>query len=494
MASPGDFDPDFGRYGYGEGGKLSRVEALAPATSGVLALGERPAGTASLIRLKVDGSYDRAFGLVRLGAGIKPVDVVAAATGESWVLLGGGNGSSELVALTPSGELRSGFGGGDGRLPIALGAPERLRIDSQARLVVVGSDAVLRLDESGDPDGSFAAGGRLSPPAGTEFDDADLTAQDAILAAVADPQHGSVHLDRYLSDGSPDATFGGTGTVPLPLFDSAFEPVQVEVDPAGRIYVVGPYCDGLGPGCAWYMTRLKLDGSYEVDTSYSGGNGPQVTGAAFAPEEMGSVWAAGEFGLAEPFEGPYAPFSDAATRLDVRGHTIEGENALFYRRDKSVSIAEIELTPAGLLVGGSTEGDEESKGVVARLRIAPGRPDADGDGTKDATDACVRFAASGNHGCPVWGKRSLDLRLKGRTLIAQIHSKRERCAGDSLIRIQRRAKGGVFQTVHKARTRWRGDRVPYNLEKPGLYRARARAHVAGGVEWCPGAVDRLAVR
>ncbi len=192
-------------------------EDRASSLSSLEALEARRLMTVSLPAGSIDPSFGD--GRMALHAGYAPVGLVVQASGKPVLLeRSTANGTMRLFRYTTDG-LPDTFGGGDSvdaQLP--QGEAEILAQGADGRLLIAGQDAFGNLtlksfDASGAVDTHFGAGG---------FTVLQNTSHSSIAALhVVLQQDGktvysfSNVLGRLNPDGSPDASFGGSGTVPL---------------------------------------------------------------------------------------------------------------------------------------------------------------------------------------------------------------------------------------------------------------------------------------
>ena len=126
-----------------------------------------------------------------------------------------------------------------------------------------------------------------------------------IVAAgrVGDTSAGDFGLARYKEDGTPDSSFGTSGTVTTPFTDSPDVARAVAIQPDGKI-VVGGHAGSEGTGdfaLARYNSNGTLDTSFgtagKVTTDLSGGLGDGIRGMAILPD--GKILAVGAAGPAD---------------------------------------------------------------------------------------------------------------------------------------------------------------------------------------------------
>ena len=214
--------------------------------------------------------------------------------------------------------------------------------------------AVARFNADGTPDRSFGAGGRAVADFGGASADAwamDLAADGDIV--VAGNAGGDFAVARFNADGSPDALFGGDGTVTATL-DPA-DPFEgfgdVRFDSAGRVVATG-----YGPDDFVHVFRFTAGGT--PDATFGAG---------------GSV--------AMPFDGPGSVLVLPDNRVVVSGRIDRLETTRLRRLHEDGSTDVDFAVPAVV------------KGAPADLALQPdGKVVAAGFGSRFAL---VRFTTSG---------------------------------------------------------------------------------------------------
>jgi uncharacterized delta-60 repeat protein len=236
-----DGEPD---RGFGRRGTVTLKATAADAVGGAVKVlsdnrvlaGGSAAGQLVVLRLRSSGSLDSRFGtrgqVVPALPGSSQDGVRALATFRDGRIVAAGtlrlaDGSTRMVALRllPTGEIDPSFGAGLGYVLAGPASSElgAMVMDRNGNVILGGSSAgapiVIRLLPDGSPDPGFGAGGAvhaaafgvsgrvtglLVRPTGT----LTLTAASGLAAFTA---------VRLQVNGAPDATFGGTGVVTVPL-------------------------------------------------------------------------------------------------------------------------------------------------------------------------------------------------------------------------------------------------------------------------------------
>jgi uncharacterized delta-60 repeat protein len=216
-------------------------------------------GDFAIVRLNADGSPDNGFGT----NGKKSVDFggadvavsVADAGGGKIVVAGQGGAGSDMVAVrlnsdggvdssfapANSGKAFVNFGGTDGANGVAVQADGKVVLDGSTDAEGSGDFAVARLNQDGTPDNSFSDDGKLT---------AGFAANGELALAVTIQRNGKIvvfgngdanHdfvLVRYLSDGSPDSSFGSGGVIAVDYGGFEYDgDVALQAD--GKIVMAG---------------------------------------------------------------------------------------------------------------------------------------------------------------------------------------------------------------------------------------------------------------
>lgn len=277
---PGGADGD-GRVTLAVPGRDEYVVGLAAAADGVVVVGgtnPQPDpvtgsyGTQSndlyLTRLTATGALDPTFaggGTVRYDFGGWDYPSALLVDGTGRLVVGGQFG---LARFSASGQLDGTFGSGgratrrvDDIQALAEGPGGALFAGGSVFNGATGSDlATSRYKAAGQIDNGFGGGRVTTDFVGSTSDgvrDLVLTQPDGKVLVVGYKSGGTTDLviSRYLADGTPDLSFGGTGTVEADL-TTYDQPSQVLVDGAGRILVGGTF------GVARYLSDGTRDTTF----------------------------------------------------------------------------------------------------------------------------------------------------------------------------------------------------------------------------------------
>jgi uncharacterized delta-60 repeat protein len=281
LAGPYSPDPAFGGHGFvlGPGGSWEDVVAMADGrilAVGDVAYGGEPPERIALARFHADGSLDTTFGGDGMVDSPVPPPFHSTATavalqGDEKIVAAGTasfafDSNIVVVRYLADGTLDAGFGTG-GIVTTDLGTYEYasdLVIQPDGKVVVVGGDAgqrivVLRYLADGTPDASFGGDGSVILAIGTSADARGVALQPdgriVIVGSEFVPFIGNrVAVLRLLADGSLDPAFGVGGVVPPDVTPSYAGAVAVLPD--GRLYVGGG-------AASWRVIRYLSDGSLD---------------------------------------------------------------------------------------------------------------------------------------------------------------------------------------------------------------------------------------
>lgn len=254
VAAPGDLDPSFGTGGLvtsSDGGSadvvvLSDGKLITVGSEGECSEvgGEYTCHSEFLVeRYNEDGTLDTTFGggdgkvTTSFGSANQSASSVAVESSGKLVVAGTtydeATEDRELAVAryNANGTLDTSFGGGDGKLTIAVTNPRTLQMWSRSLVL--------------QPDGKIVVGG-------------DIRIWEEVFPEFSDWEHHPV-LVRLNADGSVDSSFGNSGTAigpRLSLFGLAEEP-------GGKLLGAGQ------AGASFAVARLNADGS--TDTSFGNG-------------------------------------------------------------------------------------------------------------------------------------------------------------------------------------------------------------------------------
>ncbi|MGW6791183.1 calcium-binding protein [Streptomyces chartreusis] len=301
FAAPGDLDATFGTGG--------RVTVTAPSSSEGEDVAVQPDGKIVSVGWLQDPEYlDAEFVLTRHNSDGSVDTSFGGGDGEVVTDFENGNDVAQRVAIQPDGKIvvagrhqetddefagccwftvarynadgsvDTSFGGGDGWVSpgLAGGAEEAVGVAVQpdGRIVAGayagGWFAVLRYLSDGTPDSTFGGGDGLTMTAFSDTGGGGASAQDMILqpngkivmAGSAGESFFDFAVARYNPDGSPDTTFSGDGKVTTDLGGYNWGEA-VAVQSTGRIIVGGQSADRFA------LVRYNVDGSR--DTAFGTG-------------------------------------------------------------------------------------------------------------------------------------------------------------------------------------------------------------------------------
>jgi uncharacterized delta-60 repeat protein len=280
-AAPGDLDPTFGNGGIviTRGNSLNHLNtgnAMAIQADGKIAVvGEGALGNTwdfAVVRYNTDGSLDTSFG----GSGIVITPVgdshdqaySVAIQADGKIVVGGticngvGNCSSAgssmaVVRYNTNGSLDTSFNGTGKIINSASSFAGSLAIQADGKIVVAGGHNLFRYNPNGSLDTSFNGTGIVIIQSGWGVGSVEIQSDGKIIAAGAYPTvlGGNLFL-RYNTDGTPDTTFNGTGSVPMAVG------FMVAIQADGKIVNAGNSNNGMAVG------RYNPNGS--LDTTFGG--------------------------------------------------------------------------------------------------------------------------------------------------------------------------------------------------------------------------------
>jgi uncharacterized delta-60 repeat protein len=265
----------------------------------------------AVVRYLPDGSLDPGFGddgvvLTSFGS-INALAQTVALQPDGGIIAAGytiDNSSVVSFALAryrPDGSLDTSFSG-DGKLTlnVGFGQVNDLVLQPDARIVAIGTGGLVRFNADGTLDTTFGADGLVQVDfdqfaAVLQSDGKIVTAGTFLDVATGEREFA---LARFLSDGSPDTTFGTGGRVNTDVGGEG-SGFAVTLQPNGKIVVAG---GSLSPGENFTLARYLSDGT--LDTTF-GGDGLVTTDFGVVSQAFGvslqadgKIVAAGVGGLA----------------------------------------------------------------------------------------------------------------------------------------------------------------------------------------------------
>ena len=268
---------------------------------------------AAVIRYNTDGSLDTSFNgtgiVITADGGANSVAIQAdgriVVAGGHW---NGANGDFLIVRYNSDGSLDTTFNG-TGKVFTPGGGASSVAIQADGKIIAVGGTGsgggvvlggsgftLIRYNADGTLDTSFNGTGKVSTPVGNFGSgvsdlaiqtDGKIVAAGYTLTALNNWRTADFAVVRYKPDGSLDASFGGTGTILIPVGDSSDYASSVEIQPNGKIVVAGYSSDNNVSDSSDFATvRLNPNGS--LDTTF-GGTGKVITSIGNAYDTASSV-------------------------------------------------------------------------------------------------------------------------------------------------------------------------------------------------------------
>ncbi|HEU4355713.1 MAG TPA: delta-60 repeat domain-containing protein [Actinomycetota bacterium] len=388
LAAAGDLDP-----GFDGDGKVttpfpigSFANDLAIQSDGRIvavgaAAGDTGTGEFAIARYDTDGGLDATFGVggmvttpIAGGGGDEARSVAIQPNGKIVVAGTDSYARFAVVRYRSGGTLDASFGG-DGIVRTDLSPSGDIGYDvaiqADGRIVVVGRSgdadarsAVLRYRSDGRLDRSFGERGTvLSRRWGVAR--AVALQPDGRIVVTGYDTYGLV-VARFLTDGTPDDTFGGDGFARRVV--SEIFPLSVALQPSGRIVVGGDY-DIFARGLARFTARGRLDDTFGGDgvVQTQVGSGEQaVAGLAIQPN--GRIVAAGYYG---PHEGGTTEVFHIAVTRHLRNGKLDdswsGNGKVVTSFAGGAYARGVALQPDGKVVVAGGAGDPQAFALVRYL-------------------------------------------------------------------------------------------------------------------------------
>jgi uncharacterized delta-60 repeat protein len=240
------------------------------------------------IRYNSDGSLDSSYGTGGVSSitlspeGDLASDMILLPDGK--IVIVGQSGFNDpgywMIRLASNGTLDTTFGDNGKVLMTLNGRANRINAISlqvDGKIVVAGSShdgsqttfVTARYDENGTPDVSFGDNGAVYAAFDNSSDVGSLAIQsDGKILALGNYSgvgHGGTALIRYNSNGSPDNTFDGDGTLVIPdSSDRNLGLSNIALQPDGRIVMPGTVLSGIDFTLRdSVMVRLNANGSFD---------------------------------------------------------------------------------------------------------------------------------------------------------------------------------------------------------------------------------------
>jgi uncharacterized delta-60 repeat protein len=403
FAAPGDFDPAFGTNGQAINTIPGAYSAVVPAiqADGKIVLATSFVNSFSnldfaVMRLKANGTADTEFGTN--GRVIIPFDdffdeeataVAVAPDGKIVVVghvqLGSPGYDFGIARLNPNGSLDTTFDG-DGKLKIPVSNsndfPYDVAVQTDGKIIIAGkgfnqpnSDlSFVRLNVDGSPDATFNGTGKLIVPLGSNDSIAEIAVQPDGKIVAAGTDGADFAVVRLTSMGMLDASFNGTGIATTPIGTQRDEAFSVALQADGKILVAGAANSGSFDEAA--IVRYNANGT--PDASFDGDGKVTIDFQPTFSEQFRSVLVqtdgkilgvavgAGKFNLVRynPNGTPDATFGTNGVKIATVDNGQNGPS-------KAVLQADGKLVASGLTASGF---------AVARFLTGFGRTFADFDG------------------------------------------------------------------------------------------------------------------
>lgn len=238
----------------------------------------------ALVRYNTNGTLDNSFN----GTGIVTTPVgnsggaafsVAIQADGKIVAFGGSSGGFTTVRYKSDGSLDTSFGG-TGIVVTSIGSSNYARsmaIQADGKIIAAGRNgnrdfAVVRYNADGTLDNSFGGSGIIITPVYDSYGGTTALAiqSDGKIIAAGSGSNGSTAADfvfvRYNPNGSLDTSFGGSGKVIISFGNYLDYAFSVAIQKDSKIVAVGASENGLSQDMA--VVRLNPNGS--LDTTFNG--------------------------------------------------------------------------------------------------------------------------------------------------------------------------------------------------------------------------------
>ena len=419
LAAPGDLDPSFGQYGVGPADS-GAGDFVALDDGRILTLGTQGSGW-SVRRFAPDGAPDLDFGDQGRAAIDSGIDARGIAVGPDGriTVVGQQWGTSpecrqciRVFRFLANGQPDPSFGG-DGQVTLALGtgleAPEDVEVGIGGTTLIAGrvgeDQAVIGLDDAGEPDPAFGDGGVLALPEGTAVDIEPAPGGDYIVGGIQ-AHSPIVMFTRLTADGELVESYGTGGSRAVlgsggsPGYPSG----EMAVGPSGEVVFGSTIIQFVGKGAAIDPVLIALDPQGDVSSDFDREPALGIADRDKSQTIDGVTW-------------------DASGRLILTGSEIRqnyphgGSSTAYIARllpDGSLDAdfgdgggvgwfpADFSTFPAGHIAEPTVTNDGRILAQAGRLiRFLDGGEvaNADADGLADDSDACPLRSSSRANGC-----------------------------------------------------------------------------------------------
>jgi uncharacterized delta-60 repeat protein len=283
-----------------------------------------------------------------------------------------------LVRYNADGSLDSRFGAAGKVKSSVLGRAFALAMQSGGQIVVAGDDTLAaavsnvklaRFNADGSLDTSFGSLGSVTTDVTAGVDGANnlvLQPDGKIVVSGSFSKSSATGVARYLSNGSPDGSFGAFGSVAL---DGAFVGEGLALQSDGKLVLVGSKQVGVGTAnvTQFEVRRLNANGGVDVTFGNAGtvntafGTG-QDSAAAVALQRDGKILVSGQ---SDAFKFALARYAADGT-LDASFGTAGKLEVVFF--GSRASAENIAIQPDGKVVLGGFADSGRPGYALARLQ------------------------------------------------------------------------------------------------------------------------------
>ena len=279
LGPDGQLDTSFGVDGYFESSSIDYIRDIQQQSDGKFLVTGDVGSDIGLARYNADGTLDAGFGssgvVVTDFGGSDDAYQVAVHT-DGTIVVVGRNGTDSVVARYTSGGVLDNTFSGDGiatvNFPSGFEVASSVTILSDGKVLVAGGDYLARFTTAGALDTTFDGDGLLD----VGYRASSLVVQADGDLVVAGFSGDDIVVSRFDASGSPDLTFGtsGTATFTHPQIISAYS-YEVIQQSDGKLLVAGTAETNSAFGYEMAVVRFNTDGS--VDTAF-GDDGVWLSG------------------------------------------------------------------------------------------------------------------------------------------------------------------------------------------------------------------------
>jgi uncharacterized delta-60 repeat protein len=269
------------------------------------------------------------------------------------VVAGDIDSAAVLARYLPNGQLDASFGrAGKVIDQDAQGGADALALQADGKIVIGGGCCVERYTANGTRDPSFGDGGRVDARLGVSALAIDGQGRIVVAGVISDHAADAFGLRRYLTDGSPDAAFGGGGVVRTRFGKGSWaEARAVGLQPDGKVILTGSSSPRKSEIDDFALARYLPDG--QIDRAFGTGGkvltnfNDDVTGyTSFSARRIGgdvllrwrTGWEEGIRGFRVCREAPSGGIVRCITRKPIRARGSATRGASYAVRETNAPL------------------------------------------------------------------------------------------------------------------------------------------------------------